>query len=425
MINYAFGRYNATQCGCFCKSRASKISKFKKNILGELKRQQRKEQGKSATDELFLEKILFYKEIDRDQYTGEDSEGDERKAEPNSNSGSVFRMEDFTSGVPLKFSQRTINRRKKANDEEQESNRSKAMRIRLKEGKNQQLFNSLLPCLRTKIEKIDKNCLISPLYGLQDPSYTFYPLFRPLLPSLTNFPEYFNFVVSKVKIEETKLMADINDIEREFYTALIIQFAFICLFSPHFIACGFLSYFINIGVITLTMSFYGYFAKRSQSRRISNIGIWNNLFNYISIAGIVYNCVVILTPNTGFTGLIQFEDRETTIIFLVILENCILGLKFFLNEIIPSEPNWVKQKKRSESKAKKLAEEKSYEDMEFTRKLLKKSYKERFGVEGANYLEHDNAEDNEVKFVYDHGLEVESPYLEEEQKIRFPLLEVR
>ena len=205
-------------------------------------------------------------------------------------------------------------------------------------------------------------------------------------------------MIGKEKLEETSIMIDIGSKEVEFYSALVIQFGFIVLFSPYFIPAGFLSYFINLGVIAFTITFYGYMTKRSIGRRCSSIGIWNKIFLYLSYAGVLYNTIVILVPGNNLIGILDSSLREKVVISAFILENLIIFIKFMLGEAVPSVPHWVSLRMNKEKKAKKLYDENLQNTIQT---IVKKGSENVFLAK----------EDKELKNVYDNGYEVQPIYV--------------
>lgn len=182
-------------------------------------------------------------------------------------------------------------------------------------------------------------------------------------------------------------------------------------------------------MIFITINYYCYITRRSLSRRISNIGIWNNIFNYISFAGVLYNSIVILVPGNGLSELLDSQSRETTVIIIFLLEHLILALKYLLSEIIPLKPEWISLRLKNERRSRTLAEEGISHKYHRTKKLLKENYKEKFGKElGEENLKDDFEEDNDVRHVFDNGYEIKDAYLRSKWKgdlgCEFPLLKV-
>lgn len=226
--------------------------------------------------------------------------------------------------------------------------------------------------------------------------------------------EYIKYVIGKEQLEETTVMINIEKKEVEFFTILVIQFAFIVLFSPYFIPVGFLAYFMNLGVIALTITFYGFITKRSIGRKCSNIGIWNRIFLYLSYLGVLYNTVVILVPGNNLIGLLDSSDSEREAIIAFLLENAILFLKFIIQEIIPNVPHWVNLRLKKERKSKKIYNEKLRSTIEIV----------------ANKGEEDlllAKEEKNLKNVYDNGYQVAPVYVSRNMKKNgdsVPLLKV-
>ena len=97
-------------------------------------------------------------------------------------------------------------------------------------------------------------------------------------------------------------MIDLGQLEETFHSSLIIQFSFICFFTPFLLSAGLLSYLINIIVILLTVRLYTSISQRPISRRTTNMGIWVTLYNLIGYLGLLYNTIMVVKLNDGITA---------------------------------------------------------------------------------------------------------------------------
>ena len=114
--------------------------------------------------------------------------------------------------------------------------------------------------------------------------------------------EFAKYILGREKIVETSYMIDLGQLEETFHSSLIIQFSFICFFSPFLLSAGLLSYIINILVIIMTVRMYSNYSQRPISRRTTNMGIWVTLYNLIGYLGLLYNTIMIVKLNDGITA---------------------------------------------------------------------------------------------------------------------------
>lgn len=144
-------------------------------------------------------------------------------------------------------------------------------------------------------------------------------------------------------------MLDLGSLEENLYSSLLIQFSFICFFTPYLLYAGLISFIINIIVIILTINLYTKVTRRTISRKVTNIGIWNNLYNIVSYLAVVFNAFAVSLSGEEqglLTGRLTFllpKDR-TASEFVYDIQNLLLIAKFILNIVIPTLPSWIEKK---------------------------------------------------------------------------------
>lgn len=139
-------------------------------------------------------------------------------------------------------------------------------------------------------------------------------------------------------------MLDLGKLEESFYSSLLIQFTFICFFTPYLLIAGLVSYVFNICIIVLVMALYTKITRRPISRRVGNIEIWNQLYNMISYLGIIFNAIVIVTTGDqlGADVLERIVPGNRSSFRTVFdAQNALLVVKFLLSIMIPKLPQWI------------------------------------------------------------------------------------
>jgi Calcium-activated chloride channel len=158
--------------------------------------------------------------------------------------------------------------------------------------------------------------------------------------------DYIKYVIGVEKLEETEMMPEYNEkIETRLYIALLSQFSYICFFTPYCIQMGLWAFGINVLVMYLMLQSYGYFFKKTPSRRMRNIKIWTGLFKSVAVLGIIYNSYILYkTRKDIFESKPEFiakMDDGEFIIFLLILEHLIFAVVFIWNKSISEIPCWL------------------------------------------------------------------------------------
>lgn len=175
--------------------------------------------------------------------------------------------------------------------------------------------------------------------------------------------------MSKEKIIETSYMLNLESLEEGFYSSLLMQYSFICFFSPFLMSAGLISWIINILIIVLTMLIYTGSTTRPVSRRTKDIGIWNNIFNFVGYIGVLYNSVVIVRYSQGASLFFDFGTKESETEMIYIVQGGILIFKFLLSISVQNLPKWINDSIVREKMEKQRA-------IELNSKVLNRLYKE-------------------------------------------------
>lgn len=216
--------------------------------------------------------------------------------------------------------------------------------------------------------------------------------------------------MDREKIIETSYMLDLGSLEENLYSSLLIQFTFICFFTPYLLYAGLISYVINLIVIVLTIQVYTNITRRPISRRLTNIGIWNNLYNVISYVGIVFNAFAISFSwkdlnlvSEDFEA--QLPGGRTVSDFVYDVQNMLLIAKFVLSIAIPNLPNSIKMKLNREKLVKERQRKKNSKALYRLAKEKMKLEKKRGGkVKQSSMLE--GEEERSLKYFFENDEEL-------------------
>lgn len=104
---------------------------------------------------------------------------------------------------------------------------------------------------------------------------------------------YIKSVMTVEMLEETEIMPEYNDVvETKLYIALLSQFSYVCFFPMYFEAIGSWAFALNLMVMYLMIGSYGYYFKKSGSRRMTGIKIWTDMFSLVAMIGILYTLYI-------------------------------------------------------------------------------------------------------------------------------------
>lgn len=205
-------------------------------------------------------------------------------------------------------------------------------------------------------------------------------------------------------------MLDLGSLEENLYSSLLIQFTFICFFTPYLLYAGLISYFINLLVIVLTIHVYTKITRRPISRRVTNIGIWNNLYNIISYVGIVFNAFAIsfswkdqdLIPESIED---QLPGGRTVSDFVYDVQNILLIAKFVLSMVIPTLPVSIKKKLIREKLVKERQNKKNSKIL-WNLAKEKMDLQEKMGGKGRSSSILETEEERSLKYFFENHEEL-------------------
>ena len=168
--------------------------------------------------------------------------------------------------------------------------------------------------------------------------------------------QYVKQVINIEKLEETSIMFKMEEIEVQLYTALVTQFAYINFFMCYCLYLAAFALVTNLVAIFLVMMMYGYFSRKSVSRRMQGIGMWNEIFKIIALLGVVYNVLIMYKRRkVVFYGIIdeQYNQVESLIIILI-SEHLLILVMFLISKVVSIFPPWVSLRIQQENEAQEL-----------------------------------------------------------------------
>lgn len=162
------------------------------------------------------------------------------------------------------------------------------------------------------------------------------------------------------------------------------------------------------------MTLYTKFAQRSIPKNVSSMKTWNYLYSLISYLGILFNTALLvwnekllnsnILKNLHDLGISIIGENETEaqtlkreaeiFLYVFILQNILLMLKFVLEISIPKVSNWIRVKIIKEQKA-KLEAEKTKTNI--LNRIFNEKKSKKIRLEASGNSSNNNQEDIEEK----------------------------
>lgn len=168
--------------------------------------------------------------------------------------------------------------------------------------------------------------------------------------------------MTRTQIHETAIQKSLSSQERQFNTFVLIQFTWICLFSPIVFTTPLLSYFLNYLAIYVTITMYSDLSQRPITRTETSMKVWNDMYKIIGYAGIIYNAVYLIkiydlkplrkiyetlnVKETFEAGVNNYDEWKIYMIFW--FQNILLIFKFIISLGIKTKTPWLKKRMRRE-----------------------------------------------------------------------------
>lgn len=159
------------------------------------------------------------------------------------------------------------------------------------------------------------------------------------------------------QFELSSIMIDLGKSTSSYYLNLIIQFGYVSMFMsifPAAVTYGFLS---NMMMIILTEKAYSTIARRSLSRPIESIGVWNKIIEVMCFISTIVNAMLNVYTSNHLKE--EFGGNEMkTLLIVIIAEHLIILFKFTLARLIPDVPFAIRMRLKNAKYLQNKAKEK-------------------------------------------------------------------
>jgi len=89
------------------------------------------------------------------------------------------------------------------------------------------------------------------------------------------------------QVQRTAIMVDLDHSIDGFYLTMLKQFTYVSLYHGILPLSSLFLFLSNLAVIFITERMYSYITKRSLSKQIKDIGIWNEVFEAVGLLCII------------------------------------------------------------------------------------------------------------------------------------------
>ena len=159
----------------------------------------------------------------------------------------------------------------------------------------------------------------------------------------------------------TRFMMDMDSTIDKSFMNLAIQYGYLGMFMPLFPAAAFFGFLSNVVIIILTAKSYSSIAKRSLSRQIETIGVWNDIFAMMSFVSTIVNALIVAFTATSMQKVLDnvtrnsqnsdikrwFDDNNRAAILVVVFlaEHSIIIFKYAITKLIADIPQRIQKRK--------------------------------------------------------------------------------
>lgn len=144
------------------------------------------------------------------------------------------------------------------------------------------------------------------------------------------------------QVQRTAIMVDLDLSIDGFYLSMLIQFTYVSLYHGILPLSSLFLFLSNLAVIFITERMYSYITKRSLSKQIKDIGIWNDVFEAVGLLCII-GSAFITTYTTQSLDRYFSGNKELALLVIIAAEHFVLGLRFLMSKIISSVPGWLRK----------------------------------------------------------------------------------
>jgi hypothetical protein len=167
---------------------------------------------------------------------------------------------------------------------------------------------------------------------------------------------------ARLEVAENDIMDSWGGTVNE-YSELMIQYAFVVLFTPAFPIAPVVAFICNINGIRGEMTVNTSVIQRAPPLSARDIGSWQTIQEALAMGSIISNVAILWFTMDGDLGYYYnqlFPTKNQSLWALIILEHILLLVKILCSVLIDDVPGWVKEaeeldsfKKEMQLKAKK------------------------------------------------------------------------
>lgn len=125
------------------------------------------------------------------------------------------------------------------------------------------------------------------------------------------------------------------------YTLIVVQLGLILLFSLVFPLAPLIALVNNLCLIRMGAHKLCTSRQRPVARKTGSIGVWEDVLQLISIAGIINSCAVLGITSDQLRHSLQAAGTTIVAVLLFVIEHVMLLFKYFLHAVMPKIPNKV------------------------------------------------------------------------------------
>lgn len=147
------------------------------------------------------------------------------------------------------------------------------------------------------------------------------------------------------QIELSRCMTNLGNQIYQIYTTIVLQFGYLMLFSLYFPVSVFACYITNLIIIGLFIRSLNTHIRRTLSRNIQSITIWNTVINFLGYLSVFYNVFSVLLPIRRTNILIKDLDEFLLWEIAVGSFGLLIFLKYCIEKNFNRESRWYRKEK--------------------------------------------------------------------------------
>lgn len=114
--------------------------------------------------------------------------------------------------------------------------------------------------------------------------------------ALINCLQFEEELIHTEQVELSRCMTDLGSQIYKVYITIVLQFGYLMLFGAYFPSSVFICFITNLLIIALIIRSLNTHIRRTLSKNMRDISIWNKVINFVGYAGVFYNIFLLLVP---------------------------------------------------------------------------------------------------------------------------------